>query len=345
MQRGWTLQLTRGLAAAFVAAALSGCVEEYGSVMALAPRHGGAEVSPQEARAAPELGPEVSPQQLEGDEAAAATVGGLGAWPGGAGGATADHPWGGALASGRLPLALPGGYPTPTAGWPPRLGAAPEVPPYLAPLGPIHASPSWTPPVPPTAAALPTATPVPPATATPIPTQAPLPTPDPFVAAGAPVLLEMPSIGVAAPIEQVGLTPDRAMGVPKKWMDAGWYEDGFYPGESGNAVIAGHLDSNTGGPAVFWDLDKLGPGDEVIVTYENGDRYTFVVQTQETYPYDTEGPVIESIFGGSLTADLNLITCDGAWSNGKATYSHRLVVFTTLVPEKTERAVRPQIVE
>jgi hypothetical protein len=102
-------------------------------------------------------------------------------------------------------------------------------------------------------------------------------------------------------------------------------------------VIAGHLDSNTGGPAVFWDLDKLLPGDEVSVTYENGDRYTFAVQGSSTYPYDADGPLVAAIFGTSLTPDLNLITCDGAWQHGQATYSHRLVVFTTLQPEKTVR--------
>jgi hypothetical protein len=52
-----------------------------------------------------------------------------------------------------------------------------------------------------------------------------------------------------------------------------------------------------------------------------------------------------SIFGSSLTPDLNLITCDGAWNRGQATYSDRLVVFTTLMPEKTVRADGADVVE
>lgn len=179
---------------------------------------------------------------------------------------------------------------------------------------------------------LPTLTPLP------TPTDPPTSTPDPFASAGRPVRMAIPRLGVDANVESVGLTADRAMDVPKAWANVGWYENGFRPGEVGNAVIAGHLDTNTGGPAVFWSLDTLQPGDEVTVTYENGDVYTFMVESSETYQHDTEGPIIERIFGGSLTPDLNLITCDGAWDHGQATYSHRLVVFTTLEPDKTVRA-------
>lgn len=176
------------------------------------------------------------------------------------------------------------------------------------------------------------------ATPWPSPTEPATPTPDPFLAAGPPVRLEAPTIGVQAYVEQVGLTDDNAMDVPKGWMNTGWFLHGFRPGEPGNSVIAGHLDTNTGGPAVFWDLNKLRPGDEVVVTYANGDRYTFTVQGSELYDANAQGPTIEKIFGSSLTSDLNLVTCDGAWDHGMATYTKRLVVFTTLAPEKTVRA-------
>jgi hypothetical protein len=86
-------------------------------------------------------------------------------------------------------------------------------------------------------------------------------------------------------------------------------------------------------------LDKLVPGDEVTVTYQNGDRYTFIAQESRLFPFDEASrPAIESIFGASITPDLNLITCNGAWDHGQKTYRERLVVFTTLAPEKTVRA-------
>jgi sortase (surface protein transpeptidase) len=168
-----------------------------------------------------------------------------------------------------------------------------------------------------------------------VPTVASTPTTDPFLLIGPPVRVRIPSIGVDAAVELVGLTSDHAMDVPKSWSNVGWYRDGYRPGEPGNAVLAGHLDTSSGGPAVFWSLDKVQPGDEVVVDYANGDRYTFAVEGQETYDYNAQGPIIDRIFGESLTADLNLVTCDGAWDHGMATYTHRLVVFATLVPEKT----------
>lgn len=166
-----------------------------------------------------------------------------------------------------------------------------------------------------------------------IPTIPPTSTPEPLADAGPPVRVAIPAIGVDAEVEYVGLTPDRAMDVPKGWMNVGWYRNGFLPGELGNSVIAGHLDSSTGGPAVFWDLNKLVPGDEIVVTFENGSQRRFSVEADKVYDHDAEGPIIDSIFGKSLTADLNLVTCDGAWDHGAATYTKRLVVFATLISE------------
>jgi sortase (surface protein transpeptidase) len=178
---------------------------------------------------------------------------------------------------------------------------------------------------------LPTDTPIP------LPTEPPTPTPDPFLTMGAPIRLEIPAIGVDAFVEQVGLTPEKAMDVPKEWMNVAWYQLGSRPGEVGNAVIAGHVDTATGSPAVFWSLGQLVPGDEVVVTYESGDRLTFTVQDQQLYSHDANAQDIDTVFGPSHTADLNLITCDGVWDRSQRTYSQRRVVFTELAPEKTVR--------
>jgi sortase (surface protein transpeptidase) len=231
-----------------------------------------------------------------------------------------------------------GGPAVPNAGYPGALEATAIAEAYatataLASYG-VPAVPPTPPWVPQPTFALPSPT-APPMAA---PTDPPTLTPDPFAQIGTPARLQLPSVGVDAPIQPVGITGDRAMDVPDDWMDVGWYAQGFRPGEEGNAVIAGHLDTNHGGPAVFWDLDKLMPGDEAIVTYTNGDRYTFVVQGSEIYDHDAQGPIIDQIFGQALTPNLNLITCDGAWDRGRATYTKRLVVFATLSPEKTVRS-------
>jgi len=184
----------------------------------------------------------------------------------------------------------------------------------------------------------PSPTPLPSSTPLPTPTVPPTSTPDPLAASGSPVRLQIPAIGVDAFVERVGLTTDNAMDVPAGWQNVGWYMPGHRPGEAGNAVIAGHLDNSSGGPAVFWDLALLSPGDEVTVTYENGDQFTFMVQDSAQYQFDADVEVINRVFGDAPTPNLNLITCQGIWDRNKATYSERLVVFTSLMPERTVRA-------
>jgi hypothetical protein len=175
----------------------------------------------------------------------------------------------------------------------------------------------------------------PPAEPTPVPTEpVVVATPEPEVAApvatvGLPLRLSINtgSVQVDAPVEYVGLTPERAMETPDGWWNVGWYELGPRPGEVGNAVLAGHLDSTTG-PAVFWDLAKLQIGDKVSVTDEFGDTIRFVVRRMEVYGA-TDAP-LNLIFGPTEGAHLNLITCQGTFQ-GSAGYDSRLVVFTDRV--------------
>lgn len=117
------------------------------------------------------------------------------------------------------------------------------------------------------------------------------------------------------------------MGVPSNYTDVAWYEGGPTPGTPGNAVIAGHLDSTTG-PAVFYRLEDLKPGDEIITTTADGLEFRFVVTASETY--DVADAPLERIFGNAIRPQLNLITCDGAFDRSIRQYDKRLVVFTEL---------------
>lgn len=176
-----------------------------------------------------------------------------------------------------------------------------------------------------------TPTAVPP-TATPVPTATPLPpTPTPLPPVGAPVRLQIPKIGVNAAVESVGLTPDGAMGVPQNHDNVAWYNLGPKPGEPGQAVIDGHVDSTTG-PAVFWDLNKLKPGDQIIVVGSDKIARKFVIRTIEAYPED-QAP-LQKIFGPAPGTHLNLITCDQStpFDHSRHTYLGRLVIYADLAP-------------
>lgn len=140
--------------------------------------------------------------------------------------------------------------------------------------------------------------------------------------------LSIPKINVNAFVEQVGQDAGGKMDVPKEVINIGWYQLGFKPGESGNSVMAGHLDTVTGAPAVFYNLNQLQIGDQVIVTDVNGKNLTFEVVKVQSYPFN-QVP-LEEVFGSSNKRMLNLITCVGTWNVGSRNYSHRLVVYTEL---------------
>ncbi len=191
-------------------------------------------------------------------------------------------------------------------------------------------SPEATLPSPPVASVAASAAPAASASAPSRVSASPAPSPaGPRPAWAVPKELIIPAINVRAAVEHVGTTPDGTMDVPKDPSDVAWFEKGFRPGEQGNAVIAGHLDSATD-RAVFWDLNKLKPGDKVLVQGEDGSEHTFEVIGAETYPYD-RAP-LDKIFGPSDVPMLNLITCNGTFDRAHRNYDKRLVVFTKAVP-------------
>jgi LPXTG-site transpeptidase (sortase) family protein len=144
----------------------------------------------------------------------------------------------------------------------------------------------------------------------------------------APRELLIPSIHVDAPVEQVGLAADGSMEAPRQWSDVAWFAPGYRPGEPGGAVIAGHLDSTTD-RAVFWDLNRLKPGDSVLVKGEDGSQLSYQVAGSEIYPFN-QAP-LQKIFGPAATSMLNLVTCNGTFDRGSRNYDKRLVVYTRQV--------------
>lgn len=120
----------------------------------------------------------------------------------------------------------------------------------------------------------------------------------------------------------------RLLDVPKDDKNVGWYSLGVMPGATGNAVVAGHFDTKTGEPAVFYNLSTLEAGDEITVVDEKNNLQIFVVEKKETYPTD-EFP-LQKVFGESSGKMLNLITSEGTFNQARKLYSERLVIFSRL---------------
>src|SRR5688572_637832 len=74
--------------------------------------------------------------------------------------------------------------------------------------------------------------------------------------------MEIPKIGVRAPIVPVGTQADGTMASPTGAVDIGWWQ-GRKPGE-GNALFAAHVNWN-GRVGTFFRLKDLKPGDEIVV--------------------------------------------------------------------------------
>lgn len=143
-----------------------------------------------------------------------------------------------------------------------------------------------------------------------------------------PVEIKIDAIQLDTVVDEMGYTESGGMEVPDNGEETGWFSPGFKPGQQGNAVIAGHVNDRSG-PAVFYHLDKLRPGDLIEVTGEDGEAVIFEMESSASYPYD-DAP-IQQIFGASNDRMLQLITCTGEFDKDAGTHRERLVVTASAV--------------
>lgn len=165
-----------------------------------------------------------------------------------------------------------------------------------------------------------------------------------------PLELQMPSLSVSASVMGVGITPKNVMDAPMGpaedpvWQQAFWYRGSAVPGALSTALIAGHVGGPRGSPAVFAHLDRLRPGDPIVVhDTRTALDVRFSVTESKTYSLDqaADPAVLTQIYGAGPVAGtwpqpsadglahLTLITCTGTFRNG--THDHRLVVYATRI--------------
>ena len=164
------------------------------------------------------------------------------------------------------------------------------------------------------------------------------PEPAPPAESVAPVELQIDSVGVDAPIE-LGAVTDGAMQDPSGPWVVSWYDQLGKIGEGGNVVMAGHVDyynagpDGTPGPAVFWDVRDLPPGDIVRVVGEDGKNYEYAVQWTQAFSAAELTPDViqQDIVGDTGDETLTLITCGGDFDPATGEYLQRWVVRATKV--------------
>ncbi|WP_229899192.1 class F sortase [Streptomyces hiroshimensis] len=144
-----------------------------------------------------------------------------------------------------------------------------------------------------------------------------------------PTRFRIPAIDVDAPLQPLGLLRDGSLSSPRddETNLVGWYADGAAPGATGTAVVAGHVDTDTG-PAVFYNLGALKKGYRVEVARADGRTALFTIDAIEVYSR-TDFPS-QKVYGPSKRAELRVITCGGGFSEESHAYMGNVVVYAHL---------------
>jgi len=149
-----------------------------------------------------------------------------------------------------------------------------------------------------------------------------------------PVSVDIPAIGVTSKLLHLGDAPDGTMAVPDLDTSAGeaaWYKYSATPGQIGPSVIEGHVDSYHG-PAVFFRLGALRPGDAVDVRLADGTTAIFRVTGVRQY-LKSNYPA-KDIYGKTNYAALRLITCGGAFDYATGHYLSSIIVYASLISSR-----------
>lgn len=145
-----------------------------------------------------------------------------------------------------------------------------------------------------------------------------------------PTELRIPKIGAKSSLIPLGLNPDETVEVPpiEQPMQAGWYKLARTPGETGPAVLLGHVDGRQQ-PGIFFRLKELTEGDEVEVSRKDGTTARFRVRRTEQIA-KSSFPT-EAVYGDTTEPELRLITCGGGFDQAAHSYRDNIIVYATLI--------------
>lgn len=100
------------------------------------------------------------------------------------------------------------------------------------------------------------------------------------------------------------------------------------PGQLGPAALLGHVDVAATGPAVFYRLRTLVPGDTVHVT--RADHRVAVFRIYRVAAFAKKAFPTRTVHGPTSGAQLRLITCGGPFDATTGSYLDNIVAFARL---------------
>lgn len=125
--------------------------------------------------------------------------------------------------------------------------------------------------------------------------------------------LEIPKIAVSLPII-FSTTTDKNVLMNDLNSGVVYYPGSVYPGQAGQIVVLGHS-APAGWPKVrhdwaFSDIDKLSPGDKILIDLNNR-QYTYVVTKKTIIQRGADVP------NSDITGKENVLTLISCWPPGK----------------------------
>ncbi|MGR4850132.1 class F sortase [Streptomyces sp. LARHCF252] len=142
-----------------------------------------------------------------------------------------------------------------------------------------------------------------------------------------PQRIDIPGIGVQAPVVARGLDRRGALDPPPYDQPGvvGWYAGGVAPGAPGTALLVGHVDSDTR-PAVFYKVSALRPGQTIRVIRADAKVAEFTVESVQVLTRDRFDA--HQAYGPrrSGRAELRLVTCGGSFDRTTGSYTANVVV-------------------
>ncbi|MFC9817701.1 class F sortase [Streptomyces virginiae] len=147
------------------------------------------------------------------------------------------------------------------------------------------------------------------------------------VAGSLPQRVDVPSIGIQAPVVSRGLDKDGAIEPPSYDSPGtvGWWGQGVQPGAAGTALMVGHVDTRSK-PAVFYGLSSAQAGDKVRVVRADGSVAEFTIEDVRVYEraaFDAHKAYGPRVAG---RAELRLVTCGGTYDKAAKEYTANVVV-------------------
>jgi len=150
------------------------------------------------------------------------------------------------------------------------------------------------------------------------------------LSASTPVQVMIPAIDVRARVIPLGENPDGTVQVPSLATPelTSWFDDGPAPGQVGPAALYGHVDTAATGPAVFYRLRDLVPGDRVDIV--RADHRVLVFSVYRVAEYHKRVFPTLTVYGDTPGPELRLITCGGTFDASTGSYLDNIVVYARL---------------